>query len=35
MVVASGMAVVGLTVLLMLLMWDPSTGYASQDTCWP
>jgi hypothetical protein len=33
--IASGMAVVGLTLLLMLLMWDPATGYASQETCWP
>ena len=35
MLIASGLAVAGLTLLLMLLLWDPGTGYASQDTCWP
>ena len=35
MLIASGLAFAGLSVLLTLLMWDPSEGYASQETCWP
>jgi hypothetical protein len=35
MLIASGLAVAGLIVLVMLLMWDPGRGYTSNDTTWP
>jgi hypothetical protein len=35
MVIAAGLAVAGLIVAVVLTMWDPGKGYASQETSWP
>jgi len=33
--IASGFALAGLIVAVVLPMWDLGKGYASQETCWP